>query len=390
VQSLRRQRDRIVSDVVDAVWDHLPGYSTDRLDRADLERFVAPHVDLVIELVSQGRTPADDEVGPARELGRSRALQGVPVDSVGQSFRLAEHALLRTLVRVDAAVTREELAVAVDVLVRSFDALITASTGAYHVAQREVAVHYEQLERDLVADLATGRDGDGSAAESRARILGCNPDAPHVAVVLLGGGREAAARRQLLAGLGSGVSGRILHGTVGGYGLLLVPAPPDTSAGVAAMVARAMRGSPAARNCVCGIGGTSGRLGDVGRSCREALLAAEVAVARGEQSQVVAFDDVLLDVALLADHAVSERLYRTRLGRLADQPQLLATLRVYLGNDLSQARTAAALVVHPNTVAYRLTRICELTGRDVRRVGEAMELSVALRAHDLLGGFRTG
>ena len=39
-----------------------------------------------------------------------------------------------------------------------------------------------------------------------------------------------------------------------------------------------------------------------------------------------------------------------------------ATLLAYLDCDLNIKRTAEQLVVHPNTVRYRLRRIAELTG----------------------------
>jgi DNA-binding PucR family transcriptional regulator len=104
-----------------------------------------------------------------------------------------------------------------------------------------------------------------------------------------------------------------------------------------------------------------------------------------EQSgRVAAYDDVLLDVALLSDHGVAERMVQRWLGPIMDQPHLVSTLRTFLESDLSQIRTAATLVVHPNTVAYRIGRIRDLTGRDVRQVSSAFELLAALRALDLM------
>ncbi len=381
---LNRQRGRIVAEVVDAVWNHLPGYSTDRLERSDLERFVEPHVALVISLLSTGRSPTDEEVVRARELGESRALQGVPVESVVHSFRLAEHALLRCLLRAGEELPRSELNTAVEALIRAFDALVAVSTAAYRVAQEEVAVHYEQLERGLVADLATGGENRVAQAESQARLLGSNPDSPHIALALSPGDREAGAPRQMLAALALGASGRMLHGVVGGWGLLLLPVGRLETADVVKMVKRAARASPWAEDGVCGVGTIAGRLGVVRASCQHALVAAEVLIAQGHRSGVVAFDDVLLEAALLADHRIAERLVATVLRDLTAQPTLLDTLRTYLLNDHSQTRTAARMIVHPNTVAYRLDRIAEITGQDVRRTSEAMNLVIALRAYDLL------
>ncbi|UOY02876.1 PucR family transcriptional regulator [Blastococcus sp. PRF04-17] len=383
----------MVSEVVSAVWEQLPGYSTDRLERTDLERFVAWHVDLIITLMSAGRAPTEEEVARARDLGYSRALQGVPVESVMQSFRLAEQAVLRTLLRSATGSDPAALGRAVEALVCSFNALIAGSTASYRAAQEQVAVHYEQLERDMVADLATG--GEVAAVDSRARLLGSDPDAPHIAVVLRSGGSPEStdrARRQLLAALAPGAAGRILHGAVGGVVLLLLPVAAGARTGtgsIEASVRRATQGSPVFRNVVCGIGSVAGRLAAVGESCRQALVAAKVTetlghVGDGGTGRVAAYDDVLLEVALLSDHGVAERMVQRWLGPIMDQPHLLTTLRTFLESDLSQIRTAAALVVHPNTVAYRLGRIRELTGRDARQVGPAFELLAALRALDLM------
>ena len=48
--------------------------------------------------------------------------------------------------------------------------------------------------------------------------------------------------------------------------------------------------------------------------------------------------------------------------------------------------TAAALVVHPNTVAYRLAKVERLAGRSLRRPDVRMELHLAVTVHELSGG----
>jgi len=64
---------------------------------------------------------------------------------------------------------------------------------------------------------------------------------------------------------------------------------------------------------------------------------------------------------------------------LSDDDTLTATLRAYADCDMNVARTAERLVVHPNTVHYRLRRIAEATGRDPRRFGDLLDLLLATR-----------
>ncbi|MFI9121190.1 PucR family transcriptional regulator [Streptomyces bikiniensis] len=57
---------------------------------------------------------------------------------------------------------------------------------------------------------------------------------------------------------------------------------------------------------------------------------------------------------------------------------LLETLEVLLAHDCSWTRTAEALRIHVNTVHYRVERIEVLTGRDLSRLDDRVDLRAAL------------
>jgi DNA-binding PucR family transcriptional regulator len=63
---------------------------------------------------------------------------------------------------------------------------------------------------------------------------------------------------------------------------------------------------------------------------------------------------------------------------------LLRTVQVWLRSGCSTAATAEALVVHPNTVAYRLRRVEQLTGRELRAAETRLELQLALTVRDIV------
>ncbi|WP_234788892.1 helix-turn-helix domain-containing protein [Mycolicibacterium iranicum] len=63
--------------------------------------------------------------------------------------------------------------------------------------------------------------------------------------------------------------------------------------------------------------------------------------------------------------------------------ELERTLRVFLGNDGHWSATATALYVHVNTLRNRVGRISELTGRDVTRLEDRVDLFLALEADAL-------
>jgi sugar diacid utilization regulator len=58
---------------------------------------------------------------------------------------------------------------------------------------------------------------------------------------------------------------------------------------------------------------------------------------------------------------------------------LTATLREYVSSDLNAKRAADKLHIHANTAHYRLARIAERTGCDLRRVDDLVEILIAAR-----------
>ncbi|MFD3998564.1 PucR family transcriptional regulator [Streptomyces sp. NPDC058548] len=115
---------------------------------------------------------------------------------------------------------------------------------------------------------------------------------------------------------------------------------------------------------------------------RYALAATRTATPRGPR--VAGLHD-LDGLALLlggVPDAVREVYRATVLGPLLDGGRsgtmLLDTLEVFLAHDCSWTRTAEALHIHVNTVHYRVERIETLTGRDLSRLEDRVDLSAAL------------
>lgn len=90
-----------------------------------------------------------------------------------------------------------------------------------------------------------------------------------------------------------------------------------------------------------------------------------------------------------ADFALEYQLSRPGPGRAALEahlapleafPELLETLRRYIGNNLDRQRTARVMRIHPNTLTYRLKRIEEITGLDPARPAGVWQLRSALIA----------
>ena len=67
---------------------------------------------------------------------------------------------------------------------------------------------------------------------------------------------------------------------------------------------------------------------------------------------------------------------------IADGGPLIATLREYVACDLNARRAADNLHIHVNTAHYRLSRIAERTGYDLRSVSDLIEILIAARLAD--------
>ncbi|MGW3493562.1 helix-turn-helix domain-containing protein [Streptomyces sp. NPDC001020] len=70
--------------------------------------------------------------------------------------------------------------------------------------------------------------------------------------------------------------------------------------------------------------------------------------------------------------------------------QLLLSVRTCMERDRRTDAAAAALHIHPNTLAYRLRRFSTLTGRDLTSTGAFTEVWMAIRSASELGLWTAG
>src|SRR6266566_935102 len=219
--------------------------------------------------------------------------------------------------------------------------------------QRHLLDVQSRLSGDLLGDLL--RDGGPvrpRAVLDRAAALGHDLSQPHVLALLPAEPDPGDALRRILAKAdqAAGARGR----------LTLVAGPVARDPAGYATAFRVARGAAALRRA-------SGRGGfvDVGRLGLSALLLE------------TGTPDALRRFAADVLHTVAE--HEERHGG-----DLLATLRAWLSAGCSTAAAADALVVHRNTVTYRLGRIEQLTGRSLRDSRVRLELELALTIREIV------
>ena len=128
------------------------------------------------------------------------------------------------------------------------------------------------------------------------------------------------------------------------------------------------------------LGPTVPHLFAAGRSARAALSGLSAAAAWPEAPRVVESDALLAERALAGDQPASrtlvDRVHRPLAA--ASHAALLTTATAYLESGGALEATARTLFVHPNTVRYRLGRICDATGYDLTVPREAWTVRIAL------------
>jgi hypothetical protein len=138
--------------------------------------------------------------------------------------------------------------------------------------------------------------------------------------------------------------------------------------------------------------GAVGRLHRAQLSMEEARLAA-TASALLKGGKPVRYDGLGADGLLLILHRDAPEELRqfvmSAIGRLVEHDEksgvpLLPTLEAFIRHGARLRETAEALIVHRNTLAYRLDRATQIAGLDPRNPDERLNLELALRALPLI------
>ncbi|MCY3804933.1 MAG: helix-turn-helix domain-containing protein [bacterium] len=141
---------------------------------------------------------------------------------------------------------------------------------------------------------------------------------------------------------------------------------------------------------VWGVSGVCERPLSLDRASREASTALRAAE-KLKAGTVASYDElgvVRLFVAAQGDDSIRE-FVRQMLGDIIEYDErkdgrLLETLRVYFEANCSQQDAADKLFIHHKTVRYRLTRIEELSGLDLSRHEDRINLDLALKVHSVM------
>ena len=250
----------------------------------------------------------------------------------------------------------------------------------------------------LLHDWLAGRLTE-DAIQARAGQIGLALEPPFAVVALESRApADLATARAVAAALGALPRSEPLLAAVGdGQTALIVSLPAGVTLDAAAvrlhaaLAQRANEGMGSGGSVYAGVGRVAGAAADVPRAFEEARRALAVARRLGGMHRVAYFGTLGAYRVLAATDPAELAGFRAEtLGALlsADErgsADLLRTLEAYLACGGSPQETAQRLHTHRNTVLYRLQRIGELLGTDVRAPEVQFTLWLALRAAEVLG-----
>ncbi|WP_343450502.1 PucR family transcriptional regulator [Micromonospora oryzae] len=270
--------------------------------------------------------------------------------------------------------------------------------------ERTQADEAERVEQRLADQVGRALAGDGDEADLRARLRACGlaPDRGFVALAATLTGlrtppalalavlRETIRTTGLPAAVTAALPGDAPDGT------LLAVVGDAASGPTAAGMAGAFRDALDVLAAGLGTGRLSVGISTAGRAAtalpglvQEATHALRAAAARPGPVAVVRSDEVASHLMLLAGvPADTQRAFRARLldpltgYDRQHGTELVHTLNAFLSANGAWRRCAESLHVHVNTLRYRIGQIERLTGRDLDRFADRVDLFLALR----LGG----
>jgi sugar diacid utilization regulator len=323
-----------------------------------------------------------------RERSVQRAREMVPLASTLHAFFIGQRAAVDGIVRAagtDTALREEALRLLVRVAEYSA-AAVTALVEAYNETVQGERACRDADRQDLLQELLTRGPGERRSLERRAMALGLEAGRSQVVVITRveptgGSDPNRLTTRRVAEGLarGSGLGASHAFIVVRSDDVLAVlDAAGDRPARSIVEHVRQRLLSRDSLNLTCGIGSQFNGLEGFHTSYDEARRALRHCSTR--RPIICSPDDITLfeDLAITSGEAASPLIPASTRQALQDA-DLRLTLQAYSDANLNVAGAAKSLLLHPNSVRYRLSRIATLTGRDPRQVTDLFELCAAAR-----------
>ncbi|NHN54842.1 PucR family transcriptional regulator [Calidifontibacter sp. DB0510] len=362
-EQLRADLPGFSARVTDAIRAELASYAA--VPYEEQHGYIRDELALLLDAMQHGTPLGVEQAARTRALGRRRALQGIPLHDVIETFHIAgreawvsftgaqpDQELVRGGGRLWEFVHRETTELAAGHTEATRDAAVVRAAQNYRALDLLVRFESSRLEETAEALRHFGIRLDAS-------VVG-------IAVVLDPADGSAAATLERTA---RAVADDRAGWPVGRYRRwLLVLCPAADGAGVAEALGAAAPGG------AVGLGAARVGIPGAAASLQDAIRLLEIEGDGG----VRRFEDHWWLATLLPHERELAGLLEPGRRVAAANPHLAETVKAYAAQGLSLTAAARAQQLHVNSVTYRLDRWRELTGWDVRTLDGLLRSVAAL------------
>ena len=391
VERLRSRQDRFAEDAQQAVLAQVSGYRA--LDtpglRLEVEANCAQVFGIFLDTLAAGRVPTPADFPATAGYGARRIRVGISLEDFLKAYRVGQ-ALLWDHVRAAADGLPGGSLAALTVVAHVMATIEAASSAAargYLEAENLRTTDAARVERDLLEDLLAGRTPRAEVRTEALADAGLTPGSR----VLVGIGlpQDPSSTVPQLPEAAELLS-RAVAQSLGGVVVVrqdeVVLVVPVDVLGESTVLSRlaGITEALAGRGIPVALGLSTVRVGlvEVPSAYREAQLA----LARlGDRAGLLALSSLsTLDYLVSRPDETARHVVPPGLRAFIEEDTreggvLVETLRKYVAADLNARAAAAQLHVHVNTIYYRIDRISERTGLDLRRLDEVIELLLGVR-----------
>lgn len=390
-EALEQRLEELSDEAAGRIFAEIPAYRDfDEHLRRDVRAHILSHLRASLATLGSGRDVTREDLLFIRPHAARRARR-VPVTEFVQAFYVGERVLWEAALALahDDDSRQAALALATH-LPRYFEVATTHAAEVYLEAQEQLAATGERIRRDLLEDLLAGRDLEPGPRLDAAAAAGLRDGGSFLVISatpcervsdeeLLRGGAIAVARAAggptfplavvrrneivIVLPARDGVARELLprldevQGRLAGAGLQLTVAVSTAVPEVA-------------------------QIPDAYREARMLRSAFGSAPGVRSMTEMSAFEYLTLRADATARRLIAPAIHEFVTRDAAEGAPLITTLRAYVDSDLNARRAADRLHVHVNTAHYRLGRIAERTGCDLRRVSDLIEILIAARLAD--------
>jgi len=388
VEALRARQAELVDLGVQRIFSEIPAYTklAHTAFVADVRDHVDVHHDAVIRSLAARRPLEREELGFMRPQV-TRRVGRIPLADFMHGFRVYMEVLWGAL--LESAVdehAREAALEAAGVVIRYINSAATEAAEVYLETERLLLAQGDRVRRDLLEDLLADRAPAAGPKLTAARDAGLHPPAPGVVVVAvpLAPPEDEHTLRAVAVALARAVGSVLQPLTVTRHDEIVLIARVAGNVGhlIEALGQAQERLATAGTNLAIGVSAVQSGLDRVANAYADAQAALERVRATGgvlALPVLSAFDCLTLFGRETARQRIAPAVRQFVAEDLADGRVLTTTLLEYVACDLNAKLTAERLYVHPNTARYRLGKIEERTGCDLRCVADVMDLLIAVR-----------